>query len=135
MPDLTSLVNTAGDIYKAVADLSPKQFYSLRDFYHFIRSTDSYPLDWRHFTIVPVLEQTNLEGERPREWHTLFSEGNLARFAICSSINSMPAMKFNMSTLTLKTPYGDWTGLPENTNVFGSGSFSMTITEISTPII
>lgn len=53
------VLNTAGVAANAINGLTPKQFYSVADFYNFIKKPDNVPTNHPLFTVVPHMSNTS----------------------------------------------------------------------------
>ena len=137
----TSVINAAGKISNILFDLSPKSFYSTRDFYNFIKKRQNAPMMRKHFTVVPKCQIiTNTKGNIPHIWNNLFTDSNLARFAIL--VQKMTFPKFGVQPFSsnsdspIKTPYGQYS--PQQNGFSGGGggnTIDISFLQTADPII
>lgn len=133
---IASIVNGVGNIVNTLFDLSPKSFYSIADFYNFIKKRQNAPMARKHFTIVPRIQLFALNGTEHVIWDQLFTDKNLAKFAIT-------AQKINYSTFgysssgssTIKNQFGSYVYTSAKENFTNGGSFKIDFLQTAQPII
>lgn len=122
-----------------------KDFYSIAEFYKFIKNPSNAPITSRFFTVVPFYitnlkpDSTANENGKKSRGRGLFSNFNLYRFAL--SIQKIELTNFCMnagnidSTINVNTPIGAFSGM-NNTTLFVSGNeIKFTFLEMNFPII
>ena len=97
------VLNTAGVVANAVNGMTPKQFYSVADFYNFIKKPDNVPTNHPLFTVVPHMSNTaDSKGNIYPIMRTMFTDEWLAKFAISIQSISLPSL-----TLSSGSKYGE----------------------------
>ena len=138
MASIGSVVNAVGNVANILFDLSPKTFYSTRDFYNFIKKRQNAPMARKHFTIVPRCQIHTLGNGIPQIWDSLFKDGNLAKFAILAQQLKFPGASFGIqggSAQQITTPYGQYS--PQANGYSGGNGNTITIDFLQTadPVI
>ena len=129
---LQSIVNKAGNIYNALTDLSPKQFYSIADFYHFIKKAQNCPIARTHFTVVPKICVPK-NGIVPDQWQKIFTDTNLAKFAI--SIQQMDSGRIELDQAQkARSPVGQYMMLGQK-SISSAGTVSITFIQTAQSIV
>ena len=117
-----------------------KDFYSLQEFYSFIRQDDNTPSGHRHFTLVPfIANPCNKNGITDPVITRLFTTNNLRKFQLCVQKISLPNFTLNSGdikgTLSNSTPLGVWQTV-DNTTIFpDKNTFQITLLDTMDPII
>lgn len=138
MASIGSIINAAGQISNILFDLSPKSFYSIRDFYNFIKKRQNTPMMRKHFTVVPYCE-IYLNGNNqpiPEIWNTLFNDANLAKFAILiQSIRFSPFGIQSEDGRTIKNLYGKYAIQGNGYSGMSGDTINMQFLQTADPII
>ena len=137
---VASVVNAAGNIINTVFDLSPKQFYSIRDFYNFIKKRQNAPMAIKHFTVVPKCEIFTTTGAISKVWDRIFTDSNLAKFSILIQEVKFSGQigiqgKGGNGYNTLETPAGRYTNLNDGYNGSSQKTIEISFLQTATPII
>lgn len=133
---IASIVNGVGNIVNTLFDLSPKSFYSIADFYNFIKKRQNAPMARKLFTIVPRTQVFTLDGYKSTIWENLFTETNLAKFAITAqSVNYNSSFGFSNSSDKITNQFGTYTYISNGKNFTNGGQFSINFLQTAQPII
>ena len=125
-----------------VADDVLKDFYSVSDFYNFIKNKNTSPTASRFFTVVPfyVINPTSkTAGQADRSRQRLFTNTMLKKFAL--SIQKIDLPNFCMSTngvdssIVVNTPLGSWRGINNTTQFVSNNEIKFYFLESQVPII
>ena len=136
---VASVVNAVGNVANTLLDLSPKEFYSTRDFYNFIKKRQNAPMAVKHFTIVPKMQIFSMDGAISPVWDKIFTDTNLAKFAILTQRVSVPqnvgvnAVGTKQSPIT--TVHGRYNVTNNSFNGANNDTFTMEFLQTASPII
>jgi hypothetical protein len=115
----------------------PQGFYTLSDFYQFIKTPDNSPVSHTH-NIVQLYPKTELDsiGNKVASsmLNDLFSLGNCRKFSLCVQEVEIPNISLGNS-VPVNTPLGNWNtidNVPLNTQ---SDSVGISFLETTIPII
>lgn len=120
------VINTVGAVAGAVNGMSPKEFYSVADFYNFIKKPDNVPTNHPLFTVVPHMSNiTDKLGNQFPIMRTLFTDEWLAKFAITIQSITMPDLtlatggKFGENVVD-DNPQGWWQSMANTSPLYAS---------------
>lgn len=118
-----------------------KDFYTIADFYNFIKNPENSVAPQRLFSIVPFVAQDgsaipNTVIEQDGE---LFSRSNLERFSLAVQYIELPNFSMSQgniqSSYTVDTPIGAWRGINNTTSFVSSNEIKFHLLEMQDPII
>lgn len=132
--NLQGIVNGVGNIANTLFDLSPKSFYSIGDFYNFIKKRQNAPMARKHFAIVPRTQIFTADGNIPIIWQQLFTDTNLAKFAITAQSISYGSFGYN-NPAKITNQVGNYSYIEKGQHISAGGTFSMSFLETANPII
>lgn len=138
MASITSVINAAGKISNTLFDLSPKSFYSIADFYNFIKKRQNAPMARKHFTMVPRQKIWATDAKAiPIIWDKLFNDKNLAKFAITAQDITYPK-EFGLTDTNgqISNAFGNYSYTVNNAALnSNSKSFTISFLQTAEPII
>ena len=99
-----------------------KSFYTLKEFYNFLKQDDNTPTGHRYVTIVPYIANSSMSnGVLSNNLQNLFSQENLRKFQLCIQSADLPNFSLSFgeikAELSTSTPLGIWNTI-ENTTIF-----------------
>ena len=99
-----------------------KSFYTLKEFYNFLKQDDNTPTGHRYVTIVPYIANSSMSnGVLSNNLQNLFSQENLRKFQLCIQSAELPNFSLSFgeikAELSTSTPLGIWNTI-ENTTIF-----------------
>ena len=135
-------LNAAGTIASAINGLSPKEFYSVADFYNFIKKPDNVPTNHPLFTVVPsISNNTDRNGNPFPIMKVLFTDEWLAKFSLCIQKVQLPNLTLAQggnfgNAVDVDGPQG-WFKSMANTSPTNASSKEFTINFLDThdPVI
>lgn len=136
------VLNAAGTIANAVNGLTPKEFYSVADFYNFIKKPDNVPTNHPLFTVIPnISNSVDNNGNIYPIMKVLFTDEWLAKFALCVQRVQLPELTLASSgnfgnSVIVDGPQGYFSSMA-NTSPTNASSKEFTINFLDThdPII
>lgn len=135
MASIKSVINAAGKISNILFDLSPKSFYSIADFYNFIRKKQNAPMMRKHFTVVPHCQIISNGGSIPQVWNNLFNDSNLAKFAILMQRITLDPFGIQGQSKKISNPYGVYSTQPDGYSGSSGSTVKIEFLQTADPII
>lgn len=112
-------------------NLSPKNFYSIAEFYNFIRKADTSPAGSRFMVLVPYPS----DGTMPKK----ITNSDLYKLSITMQKIQLPEIVLNGNNvngnLSVTTPLGNWQTIGNTTAFPGSTTLKIGFLETQEPII
>lgn len=136
------VLNAAGAAANLINGLQPKEFYSVADFYNFIKKPDNVPTNHPLFTVVPHMSNSvDSAGNVYPIMKTMFTDEWLAKFAISIQSITLPQLSISSGSkfgeaVVDDTPLG-WFQSMANTSPTYATSKEITIKFLDTqdPVI